>query len=350
VARCSAGLSESHGALDMASMRCAKHAYLRQVAVDLRVGQVASAVDALQQNGAIHAYTRHDDAKAYLVDRYIDAVARMVIERGEARPREAILLCDTHDDLTEMNAMVQQRLIASGAVGEGVTHTTSYGSATFCDGDLLSMGESKRGDAQVGKWRNGDRALVLGHGDDGVLSVRRLHDGVMDTWSTREHGAIQLGYAMTSRRPQGKTVDDVFVLPACGRQGTYVDITRARDTLTIAYGEDEISDFGALMLQAQRDGDTVLVRDAVDTVADRLRKRSMAKELALMEVEIARHQDRLRTMGIAEVGDDHRPAVGKPLTLDQHDTAAKIRLESLRRPPNIRPKAPGFDLGGEMSL
>ena len=70
-------------------------------------------------------------------------------------------------------------------------------------------------------------------------------------------------------RSQGRTVDDQFVLPARNRRGAYVDVTRARHNVTIAYGQDEIPDFGRLMAQAQRDNGKTLVRDAVTAQAER---------------------------------------------------------------------------------
>ena len=75
---------------------------------------------------------------------------------------------------------------------------------------------------------------------------------------------------MTSYRSQSKTVDDVLILASDGRRGNYVDVTRARDTVTIAYGRDQIRDFGELMHRAQRDGSKTLVRDAERIVTQRI--------------------------------------------------------------------------------
>jgi hypothetical protein len=38
-------------------------------------------------------------------------------------------------------------------------------------------------------------------------------------------------------------------------------VTRARENVTIAYGKDEVADFGDLLVRAQRDNGKLLVRD-----------------------------------------------------------------------------------------
>lgn len=68
------------------------------------------------------------------------------------------------------------------------------------------------------------------------------------------------------------TVDAVFALAssAKARRGLYVDVTRARENVTIAYGKDDVRDFGALLVRAQRDNGKALMRDVVQDVNVRL--------------------------------------------------------------------------------
>jgi hypothetical protein len=290
------GLVEDHGTYDMQTTRRAQHDWLRNVATDLREGNVAHALDALRENQAIHAYPTQSAAKEYLVRQYVAAVTKTVEDKGVMRPREAILLADSNADMAEMNGMVQRRLQSAGKLGEARTYETNFGSAVLHVGDILAIREGRK---SVGgeKWVNGDRATIEAHLDGDRLRVRRERDGVRETWDVGQHGAIQLGYAMTSYRSQGKTVDDVFILPADGRRGTYVDVTRARDTVTIAYGQDRVSDFGDLMVRAQRDQGKTLVRDT-ERVAERNRRQQIERERREAEIkarEVLRKQ--ARTLG-----------------------------------------------------
>ena len=82
-----------------------------------------------------------------------------------------------------------------------------------------------------------------------------MRDEKRVVWDLHEHRAIEHGYATTSYRSQGRTVDTVFALASAAeaRRGLYVDVTRAREDVTIAYGKDEVQDFGELLVRAQRD-------------------------------------------------------------------------------------------------
>jgi hypothetical protein len=266
------GLVEDLGAYDMANTRRAKHEWLRDAARDLRSGKVAPALDALREHGSIRAYPTHEEAKAHLVQQYIHARSQtLTTEDGSARPREAILLADSNVDMNALNLMIQEAYRKAGQLGQGVEYDTDFGAQIFHVGDTVAIREGKEGTA-ISKWVNGDRATVAAHLGYGLIRIKRERDGALDVWDTRDRGAIQLGYAMTSYRSQGATVDDVFLLPANSRRGTYVDITRARDTVTIAYGEERVRDFGALMYQAQRAQDKTLVRDSERIDKERMRK------------------------------------------------------------------------------
>jgi len=100
-------------------------------------------------------------------------------------------------------------------------------------------------------------------------------------WNLHEHRAIDHGYATTSYRSQGRTVDAVFALASSAeaRRGVYVDVTRAREDVTIAYGKGEVSDFGELLVRAQRVNGKALVRDV---------KREVEELRRTTEIELAR--------------------------------------------------------------
>jgi ATP-dependent exoDNAse (exonuclease V) alpha subunit len=151
--------------------------------------------------------------------------------------RSAILLADKNADMHEMNGLVHERL--RDRLGEERSYGTAFGERTFANGDLLIGREGAYGGV------NGDRYTLAAHRDDGRMELVRQRDSATVLWDAHEHPAIDLGYAMTSYRSQSKTVDEVLVLASDGRRGNYVDVTRARDTVTVAYGRDQIRDFGS---------------------------------------------------------------------------------------------------------
>jgi len=114
-----------------------------------------------------------------------------------------------------------------------------------------------------------------------------------------EHRAIDHGYATTSYRSQGRTVDAVFALASSAeaRRGLYVDVTRAREGVTIAYGKGEVSDFGELLVRAQRDNGKALVRDVQRDVGIRR--------------EVEREEKTLRPTPSVELAREHRIGHGR---------------------------------------
>ncbi len=98
---------------------------------------------------------------------------------------------------------------------------------------------------------------------------------------------IDHGYATTSYRSQGRTVDSVFALASSAeaRRGLYVDVTRAREDVTIAYGKDEVQDFGEMLARAQRDQGKALVRDVVRNVNLRTEREEERKRLRNLAFE-----------------------------------------------------------------
>jgi hypothetical protein len=252
------GLAEQHDALDMRESRRAREGWLRDVGRDLRAGVVSRALDVLREKGAVREHGTHDEALAALVRSWAEATRA---------GKSALLVASRNDDVRAMNELARETV--RERLGEERTYATDFGERAFAIGDVLVGRERAHGGV------NGERYTVLAHRDDGRLELRRERDGVAVLWDLHEYRAIDHGYATTSYRSQGRTVDAVFALAssADARRGLYVDITRAREDVAIAYGKDDVRDFGDLLVRAQRDNGKTLVRDAVDE-----RKRALVRE------------------------------------------------------------------------
>jgi ATP-dependent exoDNAse (exonuclease V) alpha subunit len=263
------GLAEEHGALDLLKTRRANEKWLREVATDLRAGVVSRALDMLRENGAVREHRTHDEARVTLVRSWAEATRA---------GKSALLVASRNDDVRAMNELAREAV--SERIGEERVYATDFGERSFGIGDVLVGRERAHGGV------NGDLYTLAGHRDDGRLELVRLRDEKRVVWDLHEHRAIDHGYATTSYRSQGRTVDSVFALASAAeaRRGLYVDVTRAREDVTIAYGKDEVQDFGELLARAQRDNGKVLVRDVVRNVdmrierKERKRLRSLAFE------------------------------------------------------------------------
>ncbi len=240
------GLADEFGALDMREGRRAREAWLRDVGQDLRAGVVSRALDVLREQGAVREHATHDEARVALVRSWAQAT-----RAGQS----GLLVATRNDDVRAMNELARDAL--RERIAEERVYATDFGERVFGVGDVLVARERAHGGV------NGDLYRVAAHREDGRLELVRRRDGKDVLWDLHEHRAIDYGYATTSYRSQGRTVDAVFALASSAeaRRGLYVDVTRAREHVTIAYGKDEVQDFGELLVRAQRDTGKVLVRD-----------------------------------------------------------------------------------------
>jgi hypothetical protein len=293
------GLVEENGALDLQKTRRASEAWLRDVASDLRAGVVSRALDVLRDMGTVREFGTHDEARAALVQSWADATRA---------GKSALLVASRNDDVRAMNELARDAMRTR--MGEERVYATDFGERSFGVGDVLVGRERAHGGV------NGDLYTLTGHRYDGRLELVRQRDKQRVVWDLHEHGAIDHGYATTSYRSQGRTVDSVFALASSveARRGLYVDVTRAREEVTIAYGRDEVRDFGELLLRAQRDQRKALVRDVERVVSvrvvrelERERVRQWQQELQLerapvieprREPKTNRERDRSRGWGM----------------------------------------------------
>ena len=206
--------------------------------------------------------------------------------------KSALLVASRNDDVRAMNELAREAV--RERIGEQRVYATDFGERTFGIGDVLVGRERAHGGV------NGDLYTLAAHRDDGRLELVRRRDGKHVVWDLHEHPAIDHGYATTSYRSQERTVDSVFALASAAeaRRGLYVDVTRAREDVTIAYGKDEVQDFGDLLVRAQRDSGKILVLDVERNVSVRVER----------EQQREREQKRLRSVAIEH---EHEPKLDR---------------------------------------
>jgi len=235
-----ADLTEAHGAYDMARSRRAQEPWLREVAADLRAGLTPRALDELRAHGSIAEHRTTDEAKTALIAGWAADVRDN---------RDVLLIATRRKDVAELNDLARAAL--AERLGEARTYSTAFGAREIAVGEQLVARKADRDSETV----NGDRLRVLGHRRDGRIACERMRDGAKLVWDVQQRPEIDYGYASTSYRSQGRTVDVVHVLAtqADDRRGLYVDATRARERVTIAYGRDEVTNFGSLLALGARE-------------------------------------------------------------------------------------------------
>jgi hypothetical protein len=146
--------------------------------------------------------------------------------------RTSLMIAGDLGTVNELNARARAERIAAGA---GSEHGVAVaGGATAGVGDRVVTRENDRRLTTGRRWvRNGDQWTVTATHKDGSMTVTRLHGGgklVLPDSYVAEH--VELAYASTAHRAQGRTVDTAhaMVSPTTTREVLYVSATRGRES------------------------------------------------------------------------------------------------------------------------
>ncbi|MBS3180967.1 relaxase domain-containing protein [Leucobacter sp. Marseille-Q4368] len=160
-----------------------------------------------------------------------DAYAAWKTDRSAGRA--SLLVSDSNESVHDLNERARTDLILEGIV-TGPREAMLRDEARAAEGDTIITRKNDRR-LQTGRgWvRNGDRWTVLDVRTDGALLVRRAgftrgSKALLPADYVAEH--VDLGYAVTSFRAQGVTVDSAHVLvdSSMTRENLYVAMTRGR--------------------------------------------------------------------------------------------------------------------------
>jgi len=193
--------------------------------------KAASAQLRLGHPDAIDTYQAHDQITGGDRDAVLDALYQ-AWKTDVAAGRSSLMIAPDGATVGELNARARAERVAVGQV--------TAGGLRIADGQTAGVGDhvvtrlNHRLLASGSRWvKNGDRWTVVATHPDGSLAVRRL-DGqgevVLPTDYAAQH--VELAYATTAHRAQGRTVDSAhsYVTPATTREVLYVAATRGRQT------------------------------------------------------------------------------------------------------------------------
>jgi conjugative relaxase-like TrwC/TraI family protein len=154
------------------------------------------------------------------------ALMRAWKRKGEAKPKDNLILASTNAETATLNRMAQTQRMLAGRLG--VHAIAVAGSDFYCGDRVLFTRNSKRYGVQ-----NGSLGTVVGLDEwDRTLTVK-LDKGKRVFIPTKEYEHVKLGYAVTTHKSQGATTENAFVLlggPTQDRELSYVQASRARGT------------------------------------------------------------------------------------------------------------------------
>lgn len=188
----------------------------------------------LGEPGALDGYEQHERITGGETDDMI-AAAYEAWQHDRAQGRATVLVADSTRSVTALNERARVDLILSGSV------RPERGEVALADGTHASEGDSiitRRNDRRLRagrNWvRNGSRWTISKVRTDGSILIRpadSVWGGTIVLPAAYVEEAVDLGYAVTSFRAQGITVDTAHALvdPTMTRETFYVAMTRGRD-------------------------------------------------------------------------------------------------------------------------
>ncbi len=186
----------------------------------------------------IDTYLDHDRIHGGGTEEMVDA-AYAAWRADRQAGRATVLVSDSNDSVLALNQRARTNLILDGTVNPRREVELHDGTRAAVGDSVITRRNDRRLRAGRGWVRNGDRWTVTEVRDDGSLTLRRATarwggSVVLPADYAAEH--LDLGYAVTSHRAQGITVDTSHVLvdAAMTRENLYVALTRGRHT-NIAY-------------------------------------------------------------------------------------------------------------------
>jgi Ti-type conjugative transfer relaxase TraA len=221
-------LKDRLGAPALTDIRRQHEAWARETVHQFAAGEAAQALAHYHERGLLTLAA--DRAAA------IDRMARdWMTDRTRDPATSALLLTDTRQESRQLNDAVRDLLKAQGGLGTGVVVTTTHGVREFAAGDrILFTRNSTLWGVRNGTLGTVERIGLNGQGEP-TLHVR-LDDGRLTSIRSEYYNSFDHGYALTTHKAQGVTVDRAYVLtggPLADRELTYVQMSRHRDSARI---------------------------------------------------------------------------------------------------------------------
>jgi hypothetical protein len=209
---------------ELSEVRRFSSVWEKAASIELRLGN-SSAIAHYEAHGRIRAGERQQ-----LLDA-IYAAWRSDVGAGKA----SLMIAGDSATVTELNARARAGRVEEGtaaatglSIAEGQTAGVGDEIVTRKNNRMLSVGKS---------WvKNGDRFVVSSTNSDGTMAVRRSSGGpevLLPADYVASH--VELAYAMTAYRSQGRTTDTshTLVSPSTTREILYVAATRGRESNVI---------------------------------------------------------------------------------------------------------------------
>ncbi|TPJ78764.1 Ti-type conjugative transfer relaxase TraA [Mesorhizobium sp. B2-5-13] len=305
-------IHERHGGVEIGQVRRQREDWQRDATRDLATGRIGAAISAYEAKGMVHEAATRDEARCNLVEHW---------DRDRQAQPEAsrIILTHTNDEVRALNQAARERMRAAGDLDDEVQVNVERGARNFASGDRVMFLRNERG---LGV-KNGTLGIVE---EVSTQSMTVRTDDRSVRFDLKDYAHIDHGYAATTHKAQGMTVDRVHVLatPGMDAHGSYVALSRHREGMELHYGNDDFATRERLVWTLSRDRakDMASDYDQIDPAQHYAERRGITFRERVVEIvrrivpdklreRIGGLMDGLRSPGDAEPGQDRGRRPGR---------------------------------------
>jgi Ti-type conjugative transfer relaxase TraA len=212
------------------TIRRQKDEWMREAVQSAAQGETPETLRALDEHGNVNIYrsTAASAARRELVNDYLS--------RERETPEKAVILTHRKGDAGKLNEQVREALQERGLVGENrLEIDNGQRKLGLAIGDRLMFTKNEYRKLDV---RNGQRGILKEIDEKARTIAVRMDDGKDKVLNLDEYHSIDYGWASTTHKAQGATVERAYVYghtkeSMANQHATYVQISRAREETKI---------------------------------------------------------------------------------------------------------------------
>ena len=265
------------GAAELGEIRRQKDAWHKQAVADAMSGRIREALGAFRDRGCLHIAESSQEAAQEVVRRWSSAYQ-------PDKPDACLMLAGTRAEVRNLNSLAREHLLQAGYLGQ---EAHAFAGFEVREGDRIIC---TRNNKRLGL-ANGTLGMVerIESTSDGPRLHLRLDDGKTVSFGANDYEHIAHGYAVTTHKAQGVTVDNCYILGGgimADRELSYVQLSRHRREAHIVIARDELSDQERASL-GDKSADLGDIKEAVDHMQRSRAKVSTADMTETVEKDIS---------------------------------------------------------------
>ena len=259
-------LADRHGKAELTTIIRQKNERDIDAVKSFASGNAEEALQNLAERGKVHVAKDRESALAKLVSDWT------LKEHGKREG--ALIFVGTRAEAMEANERCQAARLRDGELSGKCVSLT--GASLYQSDRVLFTKNSKELGVQ-----NGSLGTVTGFKSHGRIAIVKLDSGTTVQVPLKSYKSLELGYAVTTHKGQGTTVDNAYILAGGSMQNrelTYVQASRARESTQLYTDKHEagkeLSDLAKQMSKSQEKtlAHDVLARQEHESESQQIKK------------------------------------------------------------------------------